>query len=654
MTDAAQSSGIRIDELDPEVRPQDDLFRHVNGRWIDRTEIPADKARWGSFYLLAEQAEKAVHEIIEEAQGADAGTLERKIGDLYTSFMDEERIEQLGASPLEPLLARVDAVQSIDDVLPTLGALERGGAGGFFQAYIDNDPGQPDRYIAFLVQGGIGLPDEAYYREEKHGELRAAYLAFLERILGLAGLDDAAARAARILQLETELAGRHWNNVDSRDAEKTYNPMTWAALREITPGVDLDAWRDGMGIPAGAFDEIVVTQPSFAESLPELLVAEELEAWKDWMRWQIVRSSAPYLSRDIVAANFDFYGTTLTGAPEMRARWKRGVSLVEGALGEAVGRIYVDRHFPPQAKTEMDALVANLVEAYRDSIQTLEWMTEATRQRALEKLDKFTPKIGYPVKWRDYSSLEIDPTDLIANVRATSEFEFLREIGKIGAPLDRDEWFMTPQTINAYYNPGFNEIVFPAAILQFPFFDAERDAAANYGAIGAVIGHEIGHGFDDQGSRFDGDGRLTDWWTPEDRAAFEERTKALITQYDALEPAQLPGQRVPGALTIGENIGDLGGLGIALKAYRMSLGGEEAPVIDGLSGAERFFLSWAQAWQAKYRDAEALRLLSIDPHSPNEFRCNQIVRNIDVYYDTFGVTPQDALWLPPKDRVTIW
>lgn len=654
MTDAPLTSGIRLDELDPSVRPQDDLFLHVNGKWIERTEIPSDKARWGSFYVLAEQAERAVHAIIEEATTAEPGTPERKVGDLFTSFMDEERIEALGAEPIRPMLAEVDGIESVAQLLPAVGRLERGGAGGFFQAYVDNDPGDPERYIVFLVQGGIGLPDEAYYREEKHAELREAYSAAVARLLGLTGVDDAATRADRVLQLETALAASHWNNVDSRDAEKTYNPTPWAQLVELGGTADLPGWLDGLGVPSGSFDEVVVMQPSFVEGLAPLLTDEHLAAWKDWLRWQIVRAAAPYLSREIVQANFDFYGTTLTGAPEMRARWKRGVSLVEGSLGEAVGRIYVERHFPPAAKTAMDELVANLVEAYRRSIRELEWMTPATRERALEKLEKFTPKIGYPVRWRDYSALQIDPGDLIGNVRATSEFEFQRELGKIGRPIDRDEWFMTPQTINAYYNPGFNEIVFPAAILQFPFFDETRDAAANYGAIGAVIGHEIGHGFDDQGSRFDGDGRLTDWWTPEDRAAFEERTSALIGQYDALEPRQLPGHTVPGALTIGENIGDLGGLGIAWKAYLLSLDGAEPPVVDGLTGAERFFLSWAQAWQAKYRKEEALRLLSIDPHSPNEFRCNQIVRNIDDYYSAFGVTPQDALWLPPENRVTIW
>jgi putative endopeptidase len=654
MTDNALSSGIDTDELDTSIRAQDDLFRHVNGNWIERTEIPSDKARYGSFYLLAEEAEKAVRDIIIESQSADPGTEGRKVGDLYASFLDEARIQALGAQPIAEAIAEAEKVDSIDSLLETLGRLERGGSSGFFQVFVDNDPGQPERYLVFLEQGGLGLPDESYYREEKFAEIRTKYLAFVERMLGLAGLDDPAARAGRIVALETELATHHWDNVANRDSEKTYNPMLWSAANELAGAIDLDVWLTALGVPDHSFDEVVVRQPSFMSGLEAVLTADNLPAWRDWLAWQVIRSNAAYLSSDFVETNFDFYGKTLTGTPELRARWKRGVSLVEGALGEAVGRIYVERHFPEAAKTAMDVLVANLVEAYRQSITGLEWMGEATRARAIDKLEKFTPKIGYPVKWRDYSSLEIDASDLIGNVRATNEFEFQRELGKIGKPLDRDEWFMTPQTINAYYNPGFNEIVFPAAILQFPFFDETRDAAANYGAIGAVIGHEIGHGFDDQGSKYDGDGRLTDWWTPEDRAAFEERTKSLIEQYNALAPRQVPDHHVNGALTIGENIGDLGGLSIAWKAYLISLAGQEPPVIDGLTGAQRFFLSWAQAWQLKARDEEVVRLLSIDPHSPNEFRCNQIVRNIDEFYDTFEVTESDALWLDPKDRVTIW
>jgi putative endopeptidase len=656
--DAPLASGIQTEELDDSIRPQDDLFRHVNGKWIARAEIPADKARYGSFYLLAEEAEKAVRDIIEEARTAEPGTEERRFGDLFTSFMDEARINELGAKPLEADLVEADAVSDLPSFLTTLGRLERKGVSGFFQLYIDNDPGNPERYIALFEQGGLGLPDESYYREEKFAEIRTAYTAYLETMFGLAGLTDAAARAARVFELETALAAAHWDNVESRDSEKTYNLTTWKDVvtraSATTDDLDLNRWLDAMDAPAGVFDELVLRQPSFLDGLAATLNAGNLEKWVDWLRWQVIRSSAAYLSDDFVEANFDFYGRTLSGTPELRARWKRAVSLVEGSMGEAVGRTYVERHFPEAAKSSMDVLVGNLIEAYRQSIGGLTWMTEPTRERALEKLDKFTPKIGYPVKWRDYSKLESSADDLIGNVRATSEFEFQRELGKIGKPLDRDEWFMLPQTINAYYNPGFNEIVFPAAILQYPFFDETRDAAANYGAIGAVIGHEIGHGFDDQGSKYDGDGRLTDWWTAEDRAAFEKLTGSLIAQYDALAPRQVPEHQVNGALTIGENIGDLGGLSIAWKAYLISLAGEQPPVIDGMTGAQRFFLSWAQAWQLKARDEEVIRLISIDPHSPNEFRCNQIVRNIDEFYTTFAVTASDQLWLEPEERVTIW
>ncbi|GAA1956697.1 M13 family metallopeptidase [Agromyces allii] len=672
MTDVSLTSGIVHDELDDAVRPQDDLFRHVNGKWIARTEIPADKARYGSFIVLHEEAEQAVREIIQESQAAEPGTEARKVGDLFASFLNEERANLLGATPIAGQLGEVSLVSSVPSFLETLGRLERQGVSGLVQLFVDNDPGDPERYLVFAEQGGIGLPDESYFREERFAPIREAYLALLERMFRLARLDDPAASARRVFDLETEIAAAHWNNVETRDSHKTYNLYSWADAAAAAGGTstvfDLAVWRDAMGVPEGAFDEIVLREPSFVEALGALVTEDRLPALKDWLAWQIIRANAAYLSEDFVEANFDFYGRTLSGTPQIRERWKRGVSIVEGAMGEAVGRIYVERHFPPAAKGAMDELVANLIEAYRQSITSLEWMGAETRERALDKLGKFTPKIGFPVKWRDYSTLEIVADDLVANVRATAEFTFLREIGKLGKPIDRDEWFMTPQTINAYYNPGFNEIVFPAAILQFPFFDQGRDAAANYGAIGAVIGHEIGHGFDDQGSKYDGDGRLTDWWTEADRSAFEERTKALIEQYDALVPAQLVGegatagsdeseaseQHVNGALTIGENIGDLGGLAIAWKAYVISLDGAEPPVIDGLTGVQRFFLSWAQAWQQKGRDAEVIRLLAIDPHSPNEFRCNQIVRNIEEFYTGFDVTPDDTLWLDPAERVTIW
>ena len=653
MTDSR--SGLALDELSAEIRPQDDLFRHVNGAWLDRTEIPDDKARWGSFHLIAEQAEKDVHAIVEETRDAEPGTESRKIGDLYASFMDTERIAELGASPLHDQLARTDAIDSISTLLLTLGELERDGIGGLIGLYVEPDPGNPQRYVPFLVQGGLSLPDESYYRLENFDALRTAYRGHIQRLLDLADVPDAAATADRIFALETEIATHHWDNVRSRDAVATYNLMTWDDVTALA-GIDLRPWLEGTAPGREeAFAEANVYQPSFFEGLGSLLVEERLDDWKAWVRWRIVHGAAAFLSDPFVDENFAFYGTQITGVPVNRERWKRGVGLAEAALGEAIGRVYVERHFPPSAKVAMDELVANLIEAYRQSITNLEWMTAETRERALAKLDAFTPKIGYPVKWRDYSALEIDAADLVGNVRRAHIHEHDRQIGRIGGEVDRDEWYMTPQTVNAYYNPLMNEIVFPAAILQHPFFESDRDAAANYGGIGAVIGHEIGHGFDDQGSRFDGDGSLRDWWTDADRAAFEERTSVLIEQFNALVPRGLPEEnKVNGALTIGENIGDLGGLGIAITAYELSLNGEAAPVIDGYTGIQRLLLSWAQIWQQKGRDAETIRLLTIDPHSPNEFRCNQIVRNIDAFYDAFQVTESDELWLDTDKRVTIW
>ncbi len=651
----ASRSGLALDELSAEIRPQDDLFRHVNGAWLERTEIPEDKARWGSFHLIAEQAEKDVRAIVEETRDAEPGSESRKIGDLYSSFMDTERIAALGVAPLHDQLAQADAIDSIPALLRALGELERDGIGGLIGLYVEPDPGSPDRYVPFLVQGGLSLPDESYYRLENFDAVRTAYRAHIEKMLELAGIADAAASADRIFALETEIASHHWDNVRSRDAVATYNLKSWDEVTALA-GVDLHPWLEGTAPGREeAFAEANVYQPSFIEGLGSLLSEERLEDWKAWVRWRIVHGAAAFLPDEFVDENFAFYGTQLTGVPVNRERWKRGVGLAEAAMGEAIGRVYVERHFPPAAKEAMDELVANLIEAYRQSITNLEWMSPETRERALAKLDAFTPKIGYPVKWRDYSALEIDAADLVGNVRRAHVHEHDRQIGRIGGPVDRDEWYMTPQTVNAYYNPLMNEIVFPAAILQHPFFESDRDAAANYGGIGAVIGHEIGHGFDDQGSRFDGDGSLRDWWTDADRTAFEERTSVLIEQYNALVPRGLAEENhVNGALTIGENIGDLGGLGIAIKAYELSLDGAEAPVIDGFTGIQRLLLSWAQIWQQKGRDAETIRLLTIDPHSPNEFRCNQIVRNIDAFYDAFDVTESDELWLDADKRVTIW
>ena len=644
--------GTPGDDLDPGIRPQDDLYRHVNGRWIAHAEIPADRARYGTFAILAEEAENAVREIVEEAASGPADSEDRKFGDLYASFIDADQAELLGSQPINQTLAMARAVSSIPELLEAVGRLERAGIGGLYRLFVDTDPGDPERYLVLFEQGAISLPDESYYREERFAGVRDAFAAHVRRMFELAGLPDADQAADRVLALETAVAAHHWDKVASREREKTYNLITWTG---VLPGsLDLRGWLAALDPPAGAFDEIVLRQPSFSEGLASLLDDEHLPAWRDWLCWQVIHGAAGYLSEAFVQENFDFYGRVLSGTPQLRARWKRGISLVEWAMGEAVGRAYVGRHFPPETRERMDVLVSSLLEAYRQSIETLEWMGQETRQRALDKLAKFTAKIGHPDSWRDYSSLRIDPADLMANVRAAHAFDFARQLGKIGKPVDRNEWHLTPQTVNAYYNPGMNEIVFPAATLQDPFFDPDRDDAANYGAIGAVIGHEIGHGFDDQGSKYDGDGRLTDWWTAADRQAFESRTRTLIEQYNQLTPEQAAGQHVNGALTIGENIGDLGGLGIAWKAYQVSLHGEQAPVIDGLTGAQRFFMAWARIWRQKSRDQEVTRLLAIDPHSPSEFRCNQIVRNLDEFHSAFGVGSTDELWLGPAARVRIW
>ncbi|MGF2949759.1 M13 family metallopeptidase [Microbacterium alcoholitolerans] len=654
MTDVLPS-GLAVSEFKSAIRPQDDLYRHVNGTWLDAAEIPADKARWGSFHLLAEQAEKDVHAIVEESQSAEPGTLARKVGDLFTSFMDTERIAALGTAPLAEQLAKVDAIDSIPSFLAAVGAFDREGVAALIGVFVEPDPGNPERYVPFAVQAGLSLPDESYYRLENFEQTRTAYREHLERLLILASVADAGDTAERAFALEHDIAGHHWDNVASRDAVKTYNLKTWEEFQALV-GADLSPWRDAVSsVNPAAFDELVVFQPSFFEGLGALLVEDRLDDWKAWLRAKVVHGLAGYLTDDIIDENFSFYGTELTGTPTIRERWKRGVSLVEGSLGDAVGKIYVERHFPQASKAAMDELVANLIEAYRQSIEKLEWMGAETREKALAKLATFRPKIGHPDVWRDYDAVEIDASDLVGNARRATVFEHDRQISKVGRPIDRDEWFMPPQMVNAYYNPLMNEIVFPAAILQYPFFDPNRDAAANYGGIGAVIGHEIGHGFDDQGSRYDHEGRLADWWTDDDRAAFEERTKALIEQYDVLVPLGLTDEhRVNGALTIGENIGDLGGLGIALKAYELSLDGQEAPVIDGYTGVQRLLLSWAQVWQQKSREAETIRLLTIDPHSPNEFRCNQILSNVDAFYEAFDVNEGDALHLPEEQRVTIW
>jgi putative endopeptidase len=657
VTVEAIRSGIDLSHVDSDARPQDDLFGHVNGRWLADYKIPADRATDGAFRSLYDRAEEQVRDLIIEAAASDGakGSDEQRIGDLYASFMDEQTVAKRGVQPLLDELAAIDAAQTSDALAAVLGALQRSGVGGGAGVYVDTDSKDSTRYLVHLSQSGLGLPDESYYRDEQHAEILAAYPQHIAAMFALVYGGDHAETAARIVALETKLAAAHWDVVKRRDADLTYNLRTFADLPAEAPGFDWAGWVRALGATTDAVAEVVVRQPDYLTAFAAAWSGEAFEDWKDWARWRLIHARAALLTDDLVAEDFSFYGRLLSGTEEIRDRWKRAVSLVEGLMGDAVGKLYVERHFPPDAKARMDELVANLREAYRVSINDLEWMTPATRQKALAKLDKFTPKIGYPVNWRDYSQLVIERDDLYGNYRRGNEVNSDRELAKLGGPVDRDEWFMTPQTVNAYYNPGMNEIVFPAAILQPPFFDADADDAANYGGIGAVIGHEIGHGFDDQGAKYDGDGNLVDWWTDEDRTEFGARTKALIAQYEEYIPRQLAdGHHVNGAFTVGENIGDLGGLSIALLAYRLSLKGKDAPVIDGLTGEQRVFFGWAQVWRTKSRDAEALRRLAIDPHSPPEFRCNGVIRNIDAFYDAFEVSESDELYLEPARRVRIW
>jgi putative endopeptidase len=645
-------SGIDKFNFDSDVRPQDDLFRHVNGKWLKEAKIPSDRPADGAFFGLRDLSEKRVREIIEDAPNHKDDPDPRKISDLYASFMDEARAEKLGIEPIKPEL---DAVADISDkagLVRELAALQRVGVPGLFGAYVRPDSKKSDQYITYLSQGGLGLPDESYYREPKFESLRRAYVTHIGKMLALAKVPDPEKAAAKVMEIETAIASGHWDNVRTRDADKTYNKYSRSQLKTLAGGLDLDPWFEGIG--GKDVQELIVREPSFFTVLAKTFDRFPIDAWKTYLTWHVVSDRAPLLSEPFVKENFEFFDKTLSGTPELQPRWKRAVGTVEGAMGEAVGRLYVAKYFPPEAKEKMKVLVGNLIEAYRVDIQALDWMSAETKTKALEKLSKFTPKIGYPDKWRDYSKLEVRPDDLVGNARRAAEFALDYQLHKLGKPVDRGEWGMTPQTVNAYYNPVMNEIVFPAAILQPPFFDPKADDAVNYGGIGAVIGHEIGHGFDDQGAKYDGDGNLRNWWTPEDKTEFQKRTNMLVEQYNGFEPQQLPGQHVKGALTLGENIGDLGGLTIAYKAYTISLKGKEAPTIDGLTGPQRLFIGWAQVWRSKYRDAAMSRQITTNPHSPPEFRCNGVIRNLTEFYQAFGVKEGDKLWLPAKSRVRIW
>lgn len=691
------TSGLDTAAFSSVIKPSDDLFRFVNGPWIDTYRLPDDKARYGSFDKLAEDAESQIRDILEDEDCPAA-----KSQALYRSFMDTDAIEAAGATPIRPALDAIDHAADKAALTRAIGALKPIDMGpDVFDIAVFGDPKNPDTNVVHLEQSGIGLPDEAYYREDHYAPIREAYVDMVAKQLRLAGYGDeetTRAQADRFLDVETRIAANHWDNVATRDSQKTYNPTDFATLSDELAHFDIAAWADAWqgaydATPAAktqpvdltaALQHTIVHEPSFLKGFDAFWNNADLDDLKLWARVHVIIGTAILLSHDYDAANFDFYGKVLSGTTQQRDRWRRGVSLVNGVCGEDVGHEYVKRHFPESSKQRMGHLVDNLIDAYRVSITNSDWLGEETKAKALEKLSKFTPMIGYTERWRDYTAFDVHAdAGLVANMQAAALYEWGFQLSKAGKPVDKGEWLMNPQTVNAYYEPSMNVIVFPAAILQPPFFDPKAEDAANYGGIGAVIGHEIGHGFDDQGSQYDGDGKLNNWWTDEDRKNFEARTGALIAQYNSFVPLQLAEKyaddpdktpHVNGALTIGENIGDLGGVNIALKAYAFALGkaagksdAEEdgspaaikalldtAPEMDGFTGLQRFFLSYASIWRTKNRDELAEQYLQIDPHSPAEFRTNGIASNVDLFYDAFGVTEGDAMWLAPKDRVRIW
>jgi predicted metalloendopeptidase len=647
------SSGVETRYVTSTVRPQDDFYRYLNGQWLESFQIPADKGSYGSFTAIYDETQEQLQTLVDtlSAPGAAAaaGGDARKLADFYASFMDEARLEKLGLKPLQPTLAAIDALQTKKDIPGLIARFNAIGIGAPYDIGVGQDPKESTKYAVIVSQSGLGMPDRDYYLQDepKLKEVREHYRAHIETMLQMAGVQDAKDSAAGILKLETALAQLQWTRVANRDPVKTYNKTPISELRTLMPDYD---WRPYLAVShvGGKVDYVIVRQPSYLAGLDKLIDSTPLAVWKSYFKWHALAAAAPYLSKAFVDENFAFAGTVVRGIPQNLPRWKRGIAV----LDEALGRLYVAKYFPPESKARMQALVGNLIEAYRRDIETLDWMSPETKKGAQAKLAKLTTKIGYPDTWRDYSALSIAPDDLWGNVIRATVFEYERDINKLGKPIDRGEWEMTPQTVNAYYNPPMNEIVFPAAILQPPFFNARADDAVNYGGIGAVIGHEISHGFDDKGSQYDAEGNLRDWFTKDDHEKFAAKTKALVAQYNAYEP--VPGFHVNGELTLGENIADNSGLAIAYKAYHLSLEGASAPVIDGYSGDQRFFLGWAQVWRGKMREAEAIQRIKTDPHSPMEVRGSAPVVNQPGFYAAFGVKPGDKMYLPPGERVMIW
>jgi len=652
-------SGLDPDGFDKSVRAQDDLFLHVNGRWLMSTEIPADKSNYGSFTRLDDEARENIRTIIEEAVSNPTDAISRKVGDFYKSYMNEQLIAARGLAPIREQLAAIDGLASPEDVTRFFASAGIYGMPGPIGFYVSVDDKNSKRYLVHVVQSGLTLPDRDYYLGDRpdYKSARTALHTYITRLFELAEIPAGAAAADQIIQLETSLAEIQWSRTELRDAEKRYNLMSAAKLATTAPAIPWNVFLEVSGVPG--VPEVNVVTPSYFEKLGAVATAAGLDAWKAYARFHLLDTAAPYLPKPFVDAHFELHDKAVSGVPQQKPRWKKAVDATSGAgagdfgvLGEPLGQLYVRRHFPPESRQRMIELVGNLMKTYEQSIHGLKWMTAETKQKALEKLGKITTKIGYPDIWRDFSELQITADDLIGNIMRSRRFEHFRQVSRLNEPVDRNEWGMTPQTVNAYYNPSLNEIVFPAAILQPPFFDANADDAVNYGGIGAVIGHEISHGFDDEGSKYDGDGNLKNWWTEADRKAFEELTGRLVAQYEAYEP--LPGRKLNGKLTLGENIADLSGMAIAFKAYMLSLGTGGGKTLDGYTPGQRFFLGWSQIWRRKYRDDEMVRRLLIDPHSPSAFRANGPVSNLDAFYEAFEVKPGDRLYKPPAERIQIW
>lgn len=646
-------SGIDKSHFDTSVRPQDDLFRHVNGKWLKEFEIPADKSNYGSFTKLAEQAREDVNAIIEEAAASNAepGSDAQKVGDLFKSYMNEELLEELGTKPLQPELDKVAAIKDLSDLSEYM-AYAQMFSRAPFSTYVYIDAREPDTYITQMGQSGLGLPSRDFYMkdDEKSEEIRNKYLEHVAKMFELAGLENGSEKAKTIMAIEMQIAENHWTKEKLRNPVARYNKMSFEDLQKTIPNLDWARWSKAAMLED--IDNVIIGQPDYFAAVNDMLKDISIDDWKAYYQWHIISRSASVLNKALAEENFRFYQGVLSGVEEQEPRWKRGVNVINGTLGEVVGKIYVEKHFKPEAKERMKELVENLRTAYAQGIKELDWMGEETKKQALDKLAKFTPKVGYPDKWKDYSALEIKADDLFGNMKRATMVEVKRNRAKLGQPIDRTEWFMTPQTVNAYYNPVMNEIVFPAAILQPPFFNLEADDAVNYGGIGAVIGHEMGHGFDDSGSQYDGDGKLRNWWTEEDLEEFTKRTDKLVAQYSDF--TVLDDVHVNGEFTQGENIGDLGGLTIAYKAYQLSKNGEPAPVIDGMTGDQRVFYGWAQVWRRKYRDEELRKRIDTDPHSPSEFRANGTVMNMPEFHEAFDVKPGDEMYLEPEERVKIW